>query len=174
MGPGQKLRLLFAACSMAAIALVAREGWVTRSYPDPVHGNRVPTACAGVTEGIKPGQVFTEQECIERTALAMVKHAGPILRCVPDTMDMRYAGYLSEQVDIAYNIGVGNYLGIGKSRPSGMCRHMKAGDYRASCEAILAFKYAGGKDCSLKESKCPGVWNRRLEQRANCLKALPK
>ncbi len=79
MIPGQKLALLFSALSLGAAGLVTSEGWVLTGYPDPVHGAKVPNACAGVTDGVVLGKVYTEGECIAMIAQAMLKHAAPIV-----------------------------------------------------------------------------------------------
>lgn len=168
MTPARKMQLLFAACSMAALGVVSSEGWVLKGYPDPVHGPKVPTACAGVTEGIVLGQVYSADECVQKTMIAMVQNAGPIAACMPDDMPATLVPYLKTQVNTAFNIG-----GPIAYRKSTMCRLMKAGDYYGSCEAILLYKRAGKVDCSTPGNKvCGGLWTRRLEQRAECVAAL--
>lgn len=168
MTPAQKLALLFSALSLGAGGLVASEGWVLKGYADPVHGAKVPTACAGVTEGVVLGRVYTEDECIAMTASAMLKHAAPILPCVGDTFPVTGGAYLKTMADTSYNIGTAGFL------RSSMCRKMQAGDYRGACNAIPLYKYAGGKDCSHRPNNCYGVITRRKDQQADCLKALPK
>jgi lysozyme len=167
MTPAKKLALLFSACALCASGLVATEGWVLKAYKDPVHGAKVPTACAGVTQGIVLGKVYSEDECLTKTAQALVQHAGPITQCLPDSYPASGAPYLAGMVDTAYNIGVGAFVG------SSMCRRMKAADYRGACEAVLLYKYAGGRDCSVRSNGCYGVWLRRQKSRADCLENLP-
>lgn len=162
----KRLGLLFAACCALAAPIVANEGWVERGYADPVHGKKVPTGCAGVTKGIEIGRVYTPEECLQKTAAAMVEHAAPIMACVRDDFPATGAPYLAEMVDMSYNIGTSGFL------KSSMCRRMKAADYKGACDAILLYHYAGGKDCRTDRS-CRGVWKRRLESHAKCLGALP-
>lgn len=163
MTPARKMQLLFSACALMVAGTMAHEGWVLRGYPDPVVGAKLPTACDGVTEGVVLGRVYTEAECVQMSMLAKVKHAAPLVDCVEKEMP---PAFLATMVDTAYNVGVGAF------RKSSMCRQMKAGNYPAACDALLLYKYAGGKDCSVRSNNCYGVWLRRQEQRAACRKAL--
>lgn len=162
MTPARKLQLLFAACSLAAVSLVGREGWELKAYPDPVHGNRVPTACAGVTEGVVAGRVYSEEECLLMTSQAMVKHGAPILPCVGEGMPV---AVLAEFVSMSHNIGTAGFLS------SSMCRLAKAGDYRGACDAILLWYRAGPADCRT-DRRCRGLWIDRQRQHAACLAGL--
>lgn len=163
MTPARKMALLFSACALAITGTVASEGWVLKGYPDPVVGAKIPTACAGVTEGVVLGKTYTEAECVQMTMMATVKHAAPILPCV--TREMPPA-FLSTMVDTSYNIGTSGFL------KSSMCRAMKAGDYPAACEALNLYVFAGGKDCRIRSNNCYGLVTRRREARAQCLEAL--
>lgn len=171
MTPGQKLALVFSALSIAAVPLVASEGWVLKGYPDPVHRAKVPTACAGVTEGVVLGRIYSEDECLQMTAAAMLKNATPILACVPDNFPVTGGAYLKSMSDTSFNIGAGAF------RSSSMCRKMLAGDYLGACNAILLYdkvRVNGAlKSCHDRANNCYGVIVRRNEQRAQCLKALP-
>ena len=62
--------------------------------------------------------------------------------------------------------------GTGRWRSSSMRTHILAGDYRAACDALLAYKLSGGYDCSTPGNRrCWGVWTRQLERHAKCLEA---
>jgi len=78
---------------------------------------------------------------------------------------------------------IGQY-GIGNWRKSSMRRHLlatveaktpadQAGHYRAACDALLAWKKQGGRDCSLPQNwgpkGCKGVWTRQQERHAKCM-----
>lgn len=171
MTPGQKLALLFSALSLGAGGLVASEGWVLKGYRDPVHGAKVPTACAGVTEGVVLGKVYTEDECLAMTAQAMVKHAAPIMPCIGDGFPPTGGRYLMTMADTSYSIGTAGFL------KSSMCREMKAGNYRAACNAIPLYNKVRKNgvllNCNIRSNNCYGVIVRRAEQQAACLKALP-
>lgn len=71
-------------------------------------------------------------------------------------------------VDFVYQYGLGNW------RASSMRRNLLAGDYRAACDALLAYRYSGGYDCSTlvngqPNKRCWGVWTRQQERHAKCL-----
>lgn len=158
MNPAKQLGLLFSACALLAGGIVASEGWVLKGYEDPVHKGRVPTACAGVTENVRVGQVFTEEECILRTAQAMVKHAAPIMKCVPDDITPEVLAVFADQ---SFNAGPGSFCS------SSMSRKAMAGDWQGSCDAFLMWYRSGPADCRT-DRRCRGLWTRRLKQRADC------
>lgn len=164
----QKMGLILSACAalIGSGGLIAREGWITKGYKDPVHGAKVPTACAGVTKGVVLDKEYGEDGCVEMTLSALIEHAGPIAVCLPDTHPLPSIRYVQEQVDLTYNIGIAGYRG------SSMCSRMKVRDYRGACDAILEWKKAGGQDCSAPGNHtCPGLWQSRLKARDACLKA---
>lgn len=163
MTTARKMQLLLSACAILVSGLIAREGMVLRGYPDPVVGAKLPTACAGVTEGVVLGRAYTPEQCAQMTMVAMVKHAAPILPCVEREMP---PAFLAEMADASYNLGAPTFL------KSSMCREMKAGNLPAACDALLLYVYAGGKDCRIAANNCRGVVIRRQEARAACRKAL--
>jgi len=77
---------------------------------------------------------------------------------------------------------IGQY-GIGNWRSSSMRRRLLEtrtatpgqlpGLYRAACDALLAWKKQGGRDCSQPQNwgpkGCKGVWTRQQERHAKCL-----
>lgn len=78
---------------------------------------------------------------------------------------------------------IGQY-GIGNWRQSSMRRHLlataeaktpagQAFHYRAACDALLAWKKQGGRDCSIPQNwgpkGCKGVWTRQQERHAKCV-----
>lgn len=172
MTPANWMRLAFAALAVSSAPYVAREGWKLVAYPDPVHGAKVPTYCAGLTGGgVKVGDRFTEEECIRLTMISRVKHITPIRPCVREDFPIneRTIEYLGTMASMSDNIGTAGFLG------SSMCRHMKAGNYKAACDAILAWKKSGPiKDCSdPKQRVCRGLWADRLKSHKACLESLP-
>lgn len=136
-------------------------------YRDLVHEAKVPTACAGVTEGVVLGRVYTEDERVAMTAQAMVKHAAPIMPCIGERFLVTGGRYPMTMADTSYSIGTAGFL------KSSMCREMRAGNYRAACNAIPLYKYAGGKDCTVRSNHCFGVITWRAEQMAACIRSLP-
>lgn len=60
--------------------------------------------------------------------------------------------------------------GTGRWQKSSMRRHLLIGQYRAACDALLAYKFSGGYDCSTPGNRiCSGVWTRQLERHEKCL-----
>jgi lysozyme len=167
--------LLFSALAVGSAAYVGREGWETTAYPDPVHGAKVPTYCAGVTGGgVKVGDKFTEEECLRRTMIARVEHIVPILPCVRDDIPVtpRTADYLGVMANMSANVGNGREKPPSGFLGSTMCREMKAGNYRKACDGILLWWRAGGLDCRT-DRRCRGLWLDRQKAHAACLQASP-
>lgn len=151
--PAAKLSAILSACGLAAGLVVTHEGWVPKTYNDPVG---IPTACAGVTEGVIPGRVYSDDECVQLTAAAMVKHGVGIDRCikVEIPVDTR-AAFTS----FAYNVGVENFCG------STAAKRLNAGDAQGACAELSRWVYAGGK-------QLPGLVRRRAAERSLCEKGL--
>lgn len=64
--------------------------------------------------------------------------------------------------------------GIGNWRGSSMRRNLIKGDYKAACQSLLLYRYAGGYDCSTmingrRNERCWGSWERQLKRHAACL-----
>lgn len=144
---------LFAACGTAAPFVIQWEGWENKAYPDVV---QVWTACAGTTRGIKPGQTFTDAQCESKTAMELVEYANAISPCLPRELPAEtHAAFISA----AYNIGPKAFCG------SSMSRRALAGDLRGSCDALLMWTKAGGREIQ-------GLVNRRRDERKLCLEGL--
>lgn len=118
---------------------------------------RVPTICDGVTEGVTLGQVRTPEQCADQLEEQIVRHAAPVLRCVP-TLKGR-PNQIVAAVSLSYNIG-----------PAGVCqssiaRLWRAGQWRAGCDRFPLFNKAGGRVVR-------GLVDRRARERAICLRGL--
>jgi lysozyme len=145
-----------------------QEGTVTHVYQDPARADLL-TACTGethyiVTPGdIKPGATFTREQCAQALYRSMAEHAEPVMQCTEGAN--LTTGQKIAFLDIAYNGGGAMFC------KSSMARKAKAGDVQGSCDAILLYRFAGGKDCSLPSNKhvCGGIWDRRQKERAICL-----
>lgn len=71
-------------------------------------------------------------------------------------------------MDFVYQYGVANW------RSSSMRRNLLAGKYAAACESLLAWRKAGGYDCSTtingeRNKRCWGVWERQKARHAKCV-----
>lgn len=137
----------------AAIALIGSwEGVRTVAYKDIVG---VPTVCFGETRGVKMGDRYTMDECRAMLGDGIVEFEAGMRKCLvaPDKVpEKAYVSYLS----LSYNIGIGAFC------KSTVARKANAGDYRGSCDAILAWNKAGGRVVQ-------GLVNRRADERRICL-----
>ena len=68
-------------------------------------------------------------------------------------------------LDFTYNFGQANW------NKSSMLRNLKAGEYVKACKSLLAWKYAGKRDCSIRSNNCWGVWVRQTGRYKNCMRA---
>lgn len=125
-----------------------------RAYLDIV---RVPTACDGITRGVRLGQVYTPAQCTALLERELVVHAEGVMACTP-----ALRGRPNQQiaaVSLAYNVGIGAYC------RSSVDRHFDRGRWRQGCDALLMWVKAGGR-------KVRGLELRRQRERARCLRGL--
>ena len=143
----------------------------------------VPTACDGVTKGVKVGQVFTPAQCDAMNEAELIAHAEPIMRCAPP---LRGRGpQAAAVVSLAYNMGTNAICG------STLVRKINAGDWRGAADAFGAWnkvtvplaqvaayrrrgetcapKVSGGWSCTSK-----GLTARRQRERTLFLQDLPQ
>lgn len=123
----------------------------------------IPTACDGITAGVKMGQRFTEAQCAAMLERELVAHAKGVIRCTPG---LAHAGREHQRVAavlLAYNIGVGGYCG------STAARRFNAGQWGAGCEAFTMWNKARVKGVLRPVA---GLTARRGRERAICLKGL--
>lgn len=170
-----KARIAVAALSLSAAAFVGiltREGYTDKAVI-PTQGD-VPTVGFGTTAGVKMGDTITPVKAAQRALKEASEYEGALKRCVtvPLTQD-EYDVY----VDLAYNIGPTNFCTNRKTGdPSSLVMKLNAKDYAGACDAILQYKYAAGYDCSTlvngkPNTRCWGVWQRRVELNKKCLGA---
>lgn len=142
---------------------------------------KVPTACDGITKGVKLGQVYTPAQCDAMLEAELVAHAEPIMRCAPG---LRGRGnQAAAVVSLGYNVGVANVCG------STLVRKVNAGDWRGAADSFAAWnkvtvpasgvaayrrrgescapKRAGGWSCTVK-----GLTARRARERTLFLRGL--
>lgn len=125
-----------------------------KAYLDIV---KVPTACDGITKGVKLGQTYTPAQCTELLERELVTHAEGVMACTPTL-----AGRPNQQiaaVSLAYNVGVAAYC------KSSVDRAFDAKNWRAGCDALLAWNKAGGRVVK-------GLQLRRERERSTCIKGL--
>lgn len=124
----------------------------------------IPTACDGITKGVKMGQVYTEAQCAMLLERELVVHAQGVMKCSPGLRGDGRDNQRAAAVSLAYNIGVGGYC------RSTVVRRFNAGNYRGGCDAFMAWNKARVNGVL---RPVQGLTNRRARERALCLKGLP-
>ena len=156
---GRKVTVRFADDGAATVTHVRGPQYLA-AYRD-IAG--IPTACDGLTKGIRMGQRFTEVQCAAMLETALIEHAAGVMRCTPGLAlekprrdNVRFAA-----ISMAYNIGVGGWCG------STARKLIDQGQIRAACDVFLRWDKArvGGVLRPVK-----GLTLRRQRERNACLK----
>lgn len=145
---------------VGAPATLRHEGVKLAPYYDT---SGVKTWCAGETEkGYK--ERFTYDEC---SALFKMRYGYYSLRTAEYYNSVAREIVTPEIhasfVDMSYNVG------LERVKNSSMIRLINQGDSVGACNAILRYKFSGGKDCSIRDNRCYGIWTRRLEMHKLCM-----
>lgn len=141
-----------AAAALLTPLVMQWEGEERTAYKDIVG---VWTICYGDTKNVVPGTTETPEQCNARLERQLIAHAEPVLSCTPTLKDKPHA--LAAAASLAYNVGTSAYC------KSTVDRRFDAGDIRGGCDALLAWRFAGGKEVK-------GLLNRRTAERAICMK----
>lgn len=156
--PGEKHGTAWKGAGLAATLIVAAplaikwEGFKTVTYLDPIG---IPTACVGQTgPGIKMGQSFTRQECMQMLDDTQRKKAKELDACIKADLAPHEAAAV---LDLAFNVGTGAVC------RSTMVRLINEGrPARVWCHELDKWVYAGGV-------KWQGLVNRRADAKRVCL-----
>lgn len=142
------------AVALATPFIALWEGVELRAYRDIVG---VPTICYGETRGVKMGDSATLAQCNSQLAKAVAEFEAAARPCLPAALpDKTRAAFVS----FSYNLG-----------PKILCTsptmrgHLRLGNVRGACDAMLLFVKAGGKTVR-------GLVRRREAERALCLEGL--
>lgn len=163
-------RKAIAGLSLSAAALIGLV--MSESYTDkaviPTKNDR-PTVGFGSTfhadgRPVKMGDTITPVRALI-TAQAHINKEERILRESLPGVELHQAEY-DTYLDWTYQYGSGAWT------RSSMRRKLLAGDYKGACDALLAYRFSGGYDCSTPGNKrCSGVWTRQQERHADCMAA---
>lgn len=161
-------RNAIAALSVSAAAFVAlmnSEGWTERAII-PVPGD-VPTVGPGLTKRadgspVQMGDTIKPLEGVQRSLAHIQKDEQGIKACVTAPLSQTEFDLL---ISFAYQYGVPTLC------KSSIVREANAGNYAASCEGYLKYRFVAGRDCSLPDSGCRGVWLRSQERHSKCMAA---
>ena len=61
--------------------------------------------------------------------------------------------------------------GIGAWNSSSIKANLVKGNYVQACKSLLKYKYAAGRDCSVRSNNCYGVYLRQVERYDKCMGA---
>ncbi|MBX4976093.1 lysozyme [Rhizobium lentis] len=145
-----------AAAAMAVALVGSFEGLRQHAYPDPATQGQPWTICYGSTNGVKPGDYKTVEQCKALLSLELQRYANGIEQCVTARLpDARFVALTS----FAYNVGVKAACG------SSVVRLINQGRAAEGCEALLKWNRAAG-------ITFPGLTRRRQKERAFCLEGI--
>lgn len=158
--------------SMVGFVAITQEEGYTDHAVIPVKGDR-PTLGHGSTfhedgSPVKMGDRTTPTRALVK-AQAHISREEAIFRKTIETVPLQQAEY-DLYMDWVYQYGTGNW-----SR-SPMRRHLNNLDYKASCDALLQYRFVGKRDCALPENwgprGCRGVWLRQQRRHDACMALL--
>ncbi|MCA2009792.1 lysozyme [Tritonibacter mobilis] len=114
------------------------------------------TVCYGETKGVSPGDSYSKAECDAMLAREIIAYEAALDRCLTTDVPI---GTKVALVSWTYNVG-----------PAAACRSTllrkaNAGDLTGACNELPRWNRAGGRVIR-------GLTNRRMSERAMCLKAL--
>ncbi|MHC2572226.1 lysozyme [Rhizobium leguminosarum] len=146
--------------SVAAAMAVALVGSLERlrqnAYPDPATQRKPWTIRYGSTNGVKPGDHKTVEQCKALLALELQTYASGVESCVHVPLpDARFVALTS----FAYNVGLKAACG------SSAVKLINQGRTAEGCKALLKWNRAVG-------IVFPGLTRRRQKERAFCLEGI--
>lgn len=138
----------------ACAALVGGfEGLSTTAYHDKL-ANGIPTVCYGETEGVKMGDHYTKQQCIDMLAKKLPRYWYEI--------DALIKVPLSDNEKIAYTSFDYN-LGTPTFARSSFLKKLNAGDHVGACKGMLVYNHTRAK------GYVEGLDRRRKKETSICL-----
>lgn len=145
------------AASIAAYFMMPHEGTVYRAYQDSIG---VWTICNGHTQGVHPAMTATKEQCdfYYIVDVAVAEEAYNRLVTVEHHPNVKAAS-----VSFIFNAGASNFA------RSTLRKKLNAGDRVGACKEFPKWKYAGGRDCSIRANNCYGIIVRREQEKELCL-----
>lgn len=131
------------------------EGLETTAYRDIVG---VPTVCYGETRGVKMGDTYTKEQCMDMLKVAVGDYYRKIEPCMSNKNIP--VGVQASILELAYNVGTG------AACKSTMMKLANQGKYKEACRELDKWVKAGGQTVR-------GLQNRRADSKINlCLKGI--
>lgn len=166
------VRVIVAALTLSAaglIAIVTREGY-TDTAVIPTQNDR-PTVGFGSTvkdDGtpVKIGDKTTPVRALVTVQAHTAREEQQFRDSLPGVSLTQ--GEFDLYMDFVYQYGIANW------RTSSMRRALLLGQYTQACDALLAWRRAGGYDCSTlvngqPNKRCYGVWDRQVARHQKCI-----
>ena len=160
--------------SVALLSMTEKyEGLETTAYND---SGKVATIGIGTTQyrtGEKAGQKVKLGDTItkEQAYAELRAYYDEVGKQVVDSLKKpngEYVALYQSEFDIILDFTY--QYGIGAWKKSSIRQAYLNGEYLQACDNYLKYKYAGGKDCSVRANGCYGVWTRSQKRRDDCLK----
>lgn len=150
---GRKVAVTIAPSGEATVRHISGPQYL-RAYLDAVN---VPTACDGITRGVRMGQTFTQAQCTAKLQAELIETSSHVIACVPALYGR--GNQAAAAVSLAYNIGWPSFC------RSTAARRFNAGSWAAGCDAFTMWNKAKGRVLA-------GLVARRERERALCLTGL--
>jgi len=143
------------AAIMAALMILTpeMEGTEFEAYPD---SGGVWTICTGHTQGVRPGDRATPEQCAAYLQGDLGESVDYVMRVAPKASIWQKIAL----ADFVYNLG---RTALARST---LLRLTLAGDYVAAAEQFRRWMFVAGRDCRLVASNCGGIVTRRELQRS--------
>lgn len=165
---GSRAKNALAAAAAAGLSLVAftslmlTQPWESKrnvAYWDAI--GHVWTVCYGETKGVKQGDHYTDQQCLDMLRTRMTADYEQPLRWCIANFDKEPFSVRASFLDLAWNVGVGAVC------TSTAAKRAEAGDWPGACEAMTRFNKAAGKvvkglDLRRKEGDAVRIGEREL------------
>lgn len=131
------------------------EGLETTAYRDIIG---VPTVCYGETRGVKLGDTYTKEQCMQMLQVAVGDYYSKIQPCM--TNKQIPVGVQASLLELAYNVGTG------AACKSTMMKLANQGKYKEACQELDKWIRSGGQVIK-------GLQNRRSESKITlCLRGI--
>ncbi len=125
------------------------------------------TVCYGETRGVKKGDSYTDQQCLDMLVRRMtVDYEKPLSACLFRYADIPFSVKASF-LDLAWNVGVGAVCS------STAAKLAAVRDWAGACEAMTKFNKAGGKVVKGLDLRRKDGDAARIGEREICLAGVP-
>lgn len=152
---GRKVAVTIAPTGQATIRHVSGPQYL-RAYLDAVN---IPTACDGITRGVRMGHAYTEAQCQMMLEAELIEHGTHVIACVPGLYGR--GNQVAAATSLAYNIGWPSFCA------STAARLFNAGRWLEACDAFTMWVKATDPR-TRKKIVLRGLVDRRARERAMC------